>query len=176
MQRFSFRSGFTLIELLITIAVIGVLAGAIVAAINPGEQFARGRDAQRRSAIRQLSQAMDAYATDTGAYIANGTGSTWQTILKNAGHLSREITLPASRTACGNSNQGNVCKYTWSASVSSLEAVVESRSETIKAGGACATDPVTNYAAIMWLSNLGRIGLRCMGTNVNSWGPSDPLL
>lgn len=167
--------GFTLIELLVVIAVIGVLAGAIIAVINPAEQLARGRDAQRRSAIKQLGQAMDVYHLDTGAYVSDAAGSTWQTVLKDAGAIKKEITLPASRVVCGNSNQGNVCKYTWDANTSSLEAIVESQSETVKAGGVCATDPVTNYAAVMWLSNLGKVGLLCMGTDVNSWGSSSTL-
>jgi type II secretory pathway pseudopilin PulG len=164
-----------LIELLVVIAVIGVLAAGAIVFIDPAEQLARGRDTQRRSAIKQLGEAMDAYALDNGGYISNGVGGTWQTVLKNGGYLTKEITLPASRITCTNSQQGNVCKYTWTASVTSLEAIVESKSETRRAGGVCATDPVTNYAAVMWLSNTEKTGLRCMGVSVNSWGQSDAL-
>lgn len=172
------KSGFTLIELLVVIAVVGVLAGAVLVMINPGEQLARARDAQRRSVVKQLSQAMEVYYLDNGFHITNASGGTWQTILKNAGLIKTEYSLPASRVACALSMQGNICKYTFIPGMggSSLEAIVESRSETVKAGGVCATDPVTNFAAIMWLSSSGKVGLRCMGATVNSWGEFDTLL
>lgn len=171
----SIQHGFSFIELLIVITVMGIMGSVIIIVINPTERLAQARDSQRRAAIKQLSQAMTSYAITNNGYILNNV-PTWQTTLKNAGLIKQEITLPASRINCTLSNQGNVCKYTFSASVSSLEAVVESKRETVKAGGVCATDPVTNYAAIMWLSNLQKVGLRCMGTNVNSWGPSDNLV
>ena len=42
------QRGFTMIELLVVIAIIGVLAAAVLAAINPVEQISKGRDAARR--------------------------------------------------------------------------------------------------------------------------------
>jgi prepilin-type N-terminal cleavage/methylation domain-containing protein len=50
--------GFTLIELLVVIAVIGVLAAIVLLAVNPTEQLARGRDANRISAVEGLGKAM----------------------------------------------------------------------------------------------------------------------
>ncbi|HVZ11492.1 MAG TPA: prepilin-type N-terminal cleavage/methylation domain-containing protein, partial [Patescibacteria group bacterium] len=50
----SFSRGFTLIELLVVIAVIGVLAAIVLLAVNPTEQLARGRDANRISSIEGL--------------------------------------------------------------------------------------------------------------------------
>lgn len=59
--------GFTLIELLVVIAVIGVLAGAIIVAINPTEQLARAADAGRKSSAQQLADAINGYyATNQG--------------------------------------------------------------------------------------------------------------
>jgi prepilin-type N-terminal cleavage/methylation domain-containing protein len=70
-----FNVGFTMIELLIVIAVLGVLAIAVLATINPIEQINRGRDTGSRSDSEQLLSAIDRY---------NATASKglwpWQTI------------------------------------------------------------------------------------------------
>ena len=53
--------GFTLVELLIVIALLGVLAAAVLAAINPLEQANRSRDAKYKSDSSQLLAAIDRY-------------------------------------------------------------------------------------------------------------------
>lgn len=53
--------GFTLVELLIVIALIGVLAVAVLAAINPLEQLNRARDTGMESDASQLLAAIDRY-------------------------------------------------------------------------------------------------------------------
>jgi prepilin-type N-terminal cleavage/methylation domain-containing protein len=57
----SFRKGFTMIELLVVIAIIGVLAAAVLAAINPIEQINKGRDTARRSNGAELVGAIERY-------------------------------------------------------------------------------------------------------------------
>ena len=59
----SFRSGagFTLIELLIVITLIGILAVAVLSAINPIEQVNKARDARSRGDSAQLLGAIDRY-------------------------------------------------------------------------------------------------------------------
>lgn len=58
--------GFTLIELLIVIAVLGILAVAVLSAINPIEQINRSTDTGSRSDSEQLLSAIDRYyATQT---------------------------------------------------------------------------------------------------------------
>lgn len=54
-------SGFTLVELLIVIALLGVLAAAVLAAINPLEQANRARDTRMKSDASQLLAAIDRY-------------------------------------------------------------------------------------------------------------------
>lgn len=60
--------GFTLIELLIVIAVLGILAVAVLSAINPIEQIDRSKDTGSRSDAEQLISAIDRYYTGNGYY------------------------------------------------------------------------------------------------------------
>ena len=41
-------SGFTLIEILLVVALIALLAGIVIIAVNPNKQLADGRNARRR--------------------------------------------------------------------------------------------------------------------------------
>ncbi|PJA42861.1 prepilin-type cleavage/methylation domain-containing protein, partial [Candidatus Woesebacteria bacterium CG_4_9_14_3_um_filter_39_10] len=60
--------GFTLIELLIVIAVLGILAVAVLSAINPIEQINRSRDTGSRSDAEQLLGGVDRYYATNGYY------------------------------------------------------------------------------------------------------------
>jgi prepilin-type N-terminal cleavage/methylation domain-containing protein len=67
----SFRpnaNGFTLIELLIVITILGVLATAVLLAINPLAQFAKARDARRKSELKQIHDALQRYYVLNGQY------------------------------------------------------------------------------------------------------------
>jgi len=69
------RNGFTLIELLIVIAVIGILAGVLIAVINPAQQRTKANQAVMRSnvskaclaAVACISASSTAYCTNTAA-------------------------------------------------------------------------------------------------------------
>lgn len=62
------QAAFTMIELLIVIAILGILAVAVLAAINPIEQINRGRDTGSRSDAEQLLSAIDRYYAYKGYY------------------------------------------------------------------------------------------------------------
>lgn len=70
------QSGFTLLELLIVIVIIGILALIIVPGLASGPK--RARDAQRKSDMRAVKNALETYYNDnnvypTGAYAGLGT-------------------------------------------------------------------------------------------------------
>ena len=58
------RSGFTLIELLLGIGIIAILASIVIVAINPKKQLADAHDAQRRSDVNTVLNAVYQYAID----------------------------------------------------------------------------------------------------------------
>lgn len=60
--------GFTLIELLIVIAVIGVLAAGVVAAINPLKRINQANDSKIKNDIGQIATALQAYYTTNQLY------------------------------------------------------------------------------------------------------------
>jgi len=60
--------GFTLVELLIVIALIGVLAAALVATLNPIEQINKARDARFKNDASELLAALERYYASTQSY------------------------------------------------------------------------------------------------------------
>lgn len=58
--------GFTLIELLIVIAILGILAAAVLIAINPGQRIASARNATVRSDLSNIGSAANIFNADTG--------------------------------------------------------------------------------------------------------------
>lgn len=67
------KGGFTMIELLIVITILGILATAVLSAINPIEQINRGRDTGSQSDAEQLISAIDRYYAFNGTYPWQGT-------------------------------------------------------------------------------------------------------
>ena len=57
-------SGFTLLEILLVVGIIALLAGIVIIAINPARQVAQTRNAERRSDLKQISNAVQQYFID----------------------------------------------------------------------------------------------------------------
>ncbi len=65
--------GFTLIELLIVIALIAVLAGAVIIALNPARQFALARNSERWSHVSSLNDLIQQnVAENKGQFLCGG--------------------------------------------------------------------------------------------------------
>mgnify|MGYP001588611184 CR=1 FL=1 len=61
------KRGFTLIELLIVIAILGILAAAVLVAVNPAKRQNQAKDANIKADIASIATALQAYYTSPGA-------------------------------------------------------------------------------------------------------------
>ncbi len=61
------KKGFTLIELLIVIGIISILAGIVLVAVNPAQQFGKANDSERKSEIGTVLSAIYQYQTSPTA-------------------------------------------------------------------------------------------------------------
>lgn len=87
------RKGFTLIELLIVIAILGILAVAVLSAINPVEQIRKANDSRRKSNAAELLNALERYFTTYGSYPAGFSGLAGAGIPPGTRALAADIAL-----------------------------------------------------------------------------------
>lgn len=72
---FNSKKGFTLIELLVVITILGILASMAFALLNPVVIFGRGRDAKRKTDLKEIAKSLQLYYSDKKVYPAS-TGFT----------------------------------------------------------------------------------------------------
>jgi type IV pilus assembly protein PilA len=61
--------GFTLIEVLLVVAIIAILAGITIVAINPARQYDQAKNSERISHVNTILNAVHQYALDNGGVL-----------------------------------------------------------------------------------------------------------
>ena len=79
------QSGFTLIEVLLVVAIIAILAGIVIIAINPSKQLGDSRNAQRRVDVVTILNAVYQYSLDNDGAIPTGITTTATEICNTTG-------------------------------------------------------------------------------------------
>lgn len=175
--------GFTLIELIVVIAVLGVLAAVVILGLNPVEQIARARDAQRKTTLGQLARALQAYATsNNGTYPVAAGGAvpptptpvsvglntptpipptpapapgTWLGTLQSAGEIKSAPAI--SGTTCTLNVQSGYC-YGTGIIAGNSEAIVYVKLGSLSEKSKCADTDETYF---LWSSVDNKTGVVC---------------
>lgn len=121
----STRKGFTLIEILLVVALIAVLSGIVILAINPTRQLGEARNAQRRADVNTILNAVYQYTIDNNGALppsitttvlnicttgSNCTGYADLSVLTNVQKYL--VSIPTDPTAANGPNSGYTIKKT----------------------------------------------------------------
>lgn len=87
------RAGFTLLEVLLVVAIIAILAGIIILALNPNKQLGDTRNAQRRADVNTILSAVYQYTIDNQGTTLSQINLTSGEICKTSGSCSGLISL-----------------------------------------------------------------------------------
>lgn len=66
------KKGFTLLEVLLVVVAISILAGIVILAINPSKQLGDTRNAQRRTDVNTILNAIYQYSLDNNGTFPSG--------------------------------------------------------------------------------------------------------
>jgi type IV pilus assembly protein PilA len=86
------KKGFTLLEVLLVVAIIAILAGIVIVALNPGKQLGDTRNSQRKADVNTILSAVYQYSID------------------NNGNLPASIPTIVAPADCSTTATNEVCK------------------------------------------------------------------
>lgn len=92
-NRFLSAKGFTLLEILLVVAAIAILAGIVIVAINPGKQLGETNNAQRRTDVNTLLNAVYQYSVDNKGVLPASVTTTQTEVCKTGGTCTGLIDL-----------------------------------------------------------------------------------
>lgn len=87
------NGGFTLLEVLLVVAIIAILAGIVILALNPGKQLGESRNAQRRADVNTILNAVYQYAIDNSGTLPASITATQTEVCKSGGTCTGLIDL-----------------------------------------------------------------------------------
>ena len=89
--------GFTLIELLMVVALIAILTGIVILAINPTKKLADNRNAQRRLEVKAILEAVSNYKAANNGILPASIPLSTQCLTERAGEICK-----TGATSCAN--------------------------------------------------------------------------
>lgn len=129
--------GFTLIEVLLVIAILAILAAVVIIAINPAKQLGEANNAQRRSDVRTILDAVQQYSLDNGGLYPDS--------IQSGGTCMSEGL--------------DICQFEWPCDGINLDILAENQVYLtgIPIDPSVTTDDITGYKAV--LTDDGRLSV-----------------
>jgi len=93
MKRQKQKKGFTLLEILLVVAALGILAGIVILAINPGKQLGDTRDSQRAADVNTIINAIYQYSIDNSGDVPSDITAAQTEICQTGGTCTGLVDL-----------------------------------------------------------------------------------